>query len=59
MAISAHLAELTERHRMLEEKIQEALLHPSVDTLAISQLKREKLKLKDAMVRLKNGPTEH
>jgi len=59
MAISAHLAELSERHRMLEQKIQEALLHPSVDTLEISQLKREKLKLKDAMSRLKDGQTEH
>ncbi len=59
MAISAHLAELTERHRMLEQKIEEALLHPSVDSLEINQLKREKLKLKDAMARLKNGQTEH
>ena len=59
MAVSAHLAELAERHRMLEKKIEEALMHPSVDTLEISQLKREKLKLKDAMARLKNGQTEH
>jgi hypothetical protein len=59
MAVSAHLAELTERHRMLEKKLEEALLHPSVDTLEISQLKREKLQLKDAMARLKNGQTEH
>ncbi|MGI9426131.1 MAG: YdcH family protein [Hyphomicrobiaceae bacterium] len=59
MAVSAHLAELTERHRMLEKKLEEALLHPSVDTLEISQLKREKLQLKDAMARLKNGRTEH
>lgn len=59
MAVSAHLAELAERHRVLEKKIEEALMHPSVDTLEISQLKREKLKLKDAMARLKNGQTEH
>lgn len=59
MAVSAHLAELSERHRMLEKKIEEALMHPSVDTLEISQLKREKLKLKDQMTRLKDGQTEH
>ncbi len=59
MAVSAHLAELSERHRMLEKKIEEALMHPSVDTLEISQLKREKLKLKDQMARLKDGRTEH
>jgi hypothetical protein len=59
MALSAHLAELTERHRLLERKIEQALLHPSVDTLEINKLKREKLKLKDDMARLKNGQTEH
>ena len=59
MAVSAHLTELAERHRMLEKQIEEALMHPSVDTLEISQLKREKLKLKDAMARLKGGQTEH
>lgn len=59
MAVSAHLTELAERHRMLERQIEEALLHPSVDTLEINQLKREKLKLKDAMTRLKDGHTEH
>ncbi|MGI9409705.1 MAG: YdcH family protein [Hyphomicrobiaceae bacterium] len=59
MAVSAHLNELTERHRMLEKKIEEALMHPSVDSLEINQLKREKLKLKDEMARLRHGQTEH
>ena len=59
MAVSAHLTELAERHRMLEQKIEEALMRPSTDTLELSQLKREKLKLKDAMARLKDGQTEH
>ncbi len=59
MAVAAHLAELSERHRMLEQKIEEALMHPSIDTLELTQLKREKLKLKDAISRLKDGQTEH
>ncbi|MEM9354904.1 MAG: DUF465 domain-containing protein [Pseudomonadota bacterium] len=59
MAVSAHLAELSERHRMLEQKLEEALTHPSVDTLELTQLKREKLKLKDAISKLKEGQTEH
>ena len=59
MAVTAHLAELSERHRMLEQKLEEALTHPSVDTLELSQLKREKLKLKDAISKLKEGQTEH
>ncbi len=59
MAVSAHLAELSERHRVLEQKLEEALTHPSVDTLELTQLKREKLKLKDAISKLKEGQTEH
>lgn len=59
MAVSAHLAELSERHRVLEQKLEEALTHPSIDTLELTQLKREKLKLKDAISKLKEGQTEH
>ena len=59
MALSAHLAELSERHRVLEQKLAEALTHPSIDNLELSQLKREKLKLKDTINKLKGGQTEH
>ncbi|MGI9520552.1 MAG: YdcH family protein [Hyphomicrobiaceae bacterium] len=59
MAASAHLSELAERHRVLEKKIEEALMHPSIDTLEITELKREKLKLKDAMARMKSGLSRH
>ncbi|MEM7749381.1 MAG: DUF465 domain-containing protein [Pseudomonadota bacterium] len=59
MAVAAHLAELSERHRVLEQRLEEALTHPSVDTLELTQLKREKLKLKDAISKLKEGQTEH
>jgi len=59
MTLSAHLAELSERHKNLEARLKEKLQHPSTDTLEINRLKREKLKLKDAIARLKDGPTEH
>ena len=59
MALSAHLAELSERHKVLEKKLEEALTHPSIDELELSQLKREKLKLKDEMFRLKRDQTQH
>jgi len=59
MAVSAHLAELSDRHRVLERRLEEALAHPSIDTLELTQLKREKLKLKDAINKLKDGQTEH
>ena len=52
MATSAHLAELAQRHRMLEDELAEALQHPSVGDFTLVELKRRKLQLKDEMARL-------
>jgi hypothetical protein len=57
MSVAAHLAELTEKHRMLERKIEEELTHPAADSVKIRQWKMEKLKLKDEMARL--GRVQH
>jgi len=54
MSIESHLAELERRHHALELEIEEALNHPSIDTLELSELKRRKLLLKDEIVRLKS-----
>ncbi|RAI43499.1 YdcH family protein [Rhodoplanes roseus] len=48
------LAELEQRHRMLEAEISEALQHPSTDDLQLAELKRRKLQLKDAIVRIRH-----
>jgi hypothetical protein len=52
MAMQSHLAELERRHQALEEEINEALLHPSIDDLKIVELKRRKLLVKDQIARL-------
>jgi len=52
MTLAAHLAELSEKHRMLELKIREEMAHPGADEIQIVQWKREKLKLKDEMAKL-------
>ena len=52
MALSAHLAELSEKHRLLERKIEEEVSRPGSDDATITRLKQEKLKLKDAITRL-------
>jgi hypothetical protein len=52
MALSAHLQELSERHRQLERRIEEEVARPGSDDLEIRRLKHEKLKLKDEIVRL-------
>jgi hypothetical protein len=49
-----HLPNLrnSQRHRMLNDELAEALQHPSVDDSTLAELKRRKLKLKDEMARL-------
>ncbi|MGL4397247.1 MAG: YdcH family protein [Hyphomicrobium sp.] len=59
MAMSAHLAELAEKHRVLDQRIEEAIASPGVDDAQIRRLKQEKLKLKDEMERLSKGATRH
>ncbi len=53
MSLAAHLAELSEKHRVLEQRIEEELARPSGDAVKISRLKHEKLKLKDEMEKLR------
>jgi hypothetical protein len=54
MALDAHLVELSERHRSLDRKIEEELSRPAADTLKIAEWKRQKLRLKDEIERLKH-----
>ncbi len=53
MSAESHLDELERRHRALEVELEEALNHPSVDSLALSELKRRKLLIKDEIERLR------
>ena len=59
MATSTHLAELEQRHRMLEDELAEALQHPSTDDLELVELKRRKLQLKDEITRLSQSASVH
>ncbi|MEO0362620.1 MAG: DUF465 domain-containing protein [Pseudomonadota bacterium] len=56
MSVSSHLVELRRKHAALERKIEEELRSPGSDDLAISELKREKLRLKEKISRL--SPSE-
>ena len=57
MSITARLSELTEKHRTLERKIADEMRRPSADTVKIAKWKHEKLRLKEAIVKLE--PTRH
>jgi hypothetical protein len=57
MTLATHLAELSERHRTLERQIEEELARPGGDDLQISKLKKEKLKIKDEITKLRSKAT--
>ena len=44
MSLNAHLVELSEKHRTLERKIEEAIASPASDDAEIRRLKSEKLR---------------
>jgi hypothetical protein len=52
MSLQTHLSELQAKHKALDLQIEEEQAHPSSDDLAIAELKRKKLKLKDEITRL-------
>ncbi|HVZ15228.1 MAG TPA: DUF465 domain-containing protein [Bauldia sp.] len=53
MTMETHLAELERRHQALEREIEDALQHPGIDTLTLTELKRRKLSLRDEIEKLK------
>lgn len=56
MSLHAHLAELSEKHKLLERRIEEELGRPGSTDVEITRLKLEKLKLKDQITRLRSKP---
>lgn len=54
MAVEAHIAEIQEKHRQLDIQIENELQNPGSNDLQISALKREKLRLKEELERLRN-----
>jgi hypothetical protein len=56
MSLSAHLAELTEKHKHLERRIEEEVARPGSDDVEIRRMKQEKLKLKEQIARLSEEP---
>lgn len=50
MALSAHLEQLNVKHAELEQKIQREMRSPMPDTVLLSQLKKQKLHIKDELI---------
>lgn len=53
MSLEGHLAELTEKHRILDERINSEAARPGSDDSELRRMKQEKLKLKEEIERIK------
>ncbi|WP_418068012.1 YdcH family protein [Roseibium salinum] len=57
--MQSHLEELERRHAEMERRIEDAQLHPSTDSLELANMKRQKLKIKDEIERIRHDVTIH
>lgn len=55
MALQGHIQELSEKHKRLQELIEAEMTHPDWDEARISALKKEKLRIKDELERLRSS----
>jgi len=55
MALQGHIQELSEKHKKLEERIHEEMAHPDWDETQVAALKKEKLRIKDELLRLQSS----
>lgn len=52
MSLTSHLQELRKKHQILSEAVEQAQRSPAADDLRISEMKRQKLRLKEEINRL-------
>jgi hypothetical protein len=52
MSLGSHLTELRKKHEALSEAVERAQRTPSFDDLQIADMKKQKLKIKEEIVRL-------
>lgn len=57
MGIAGHLQELSEKHRQLDRKITEEMARPGSNDQEIQRLKRQKLKIKEEIDKIKASPS--
>jgi hypothetical protein len=55
MAMEGHIQELNEKHQKLEQLIEAEMAHPDWDEIRVAALKKEKLRIKDELERLRSS----
>jgi hypothetical protein len=53
MALQGHINHLSNQHRKIEDIIQSEMSNPDWDELRVAALKKQKLRLKDELERLR------
>lgn len=54
MAVESRIRELDHRHRDLDTLIEAEARHPSMDPVKLGEMKRQKLKIKEEIERLRS-----
>ncbi|MGA9252050.1 MAG: YdcH family protein [Roseobacter sp.] len=52
MSVTAHVEQLKKKHESLSDAVEAAQRAPGIDDLAIADLKKQKLRLKEEITRL-------
>jgi hypothetical protein len=55
MALQGHIQELSAKHQKLEELIESEMAHPDWNDVRVAALKKEKLRIKDELERLRSS----
>lgn len=55
MNLGSHLEELRKKHQSLAERVEAAQRTPGIDDLEITELKKQKLRIKEEIHRLSGG----
>ena len=53
MAVESHIREITDKHRRIQELAEAEMTHSGWDEMRIAALKKEKLRLKDELEKLR------
>jgi len=54
MALESHVREIADKHQKLQELIEAEMTHSAWDEVRVAALKKEKLRLKDELERLRS-----
>ena len=55
MALDSNIREVADKHRKIQELIEDEMTHSSWDEMRVAALKKEKLRLKDELERLRTS----